>query len=116
MANYPHPTKGSRYGKKGEGRVNVGNKPRINHNAGVRIALAEDRKVQAEIRAESRSKRSAQEQLNLLDQRLGKGIGAAKERKRLNAFITGGKMVEAQHRDTKVRPSQKKAKAAQATA
>ena len=45
----------------------------------------EARRAAAEEMAEERSKRSSKEQLALLDQRLGKGMGARKERAKLAA-------------------------------
>lgn len=42
---------------------------------------------EAEERAEARANRTAEQQLKLLDDKLGKGVGAAKERKRLLAEI-----------------------------
>lgn len=50
---------------------------KISREARKKIALAA---------AEERKKRSAREQLALLDQRLGKGVGAVRERKRLAAL------------------------------
>ena len=47
----------------------------------------EYRHKKALLLAEARSKRSSQEQLDLLDQRFGEGLGASKERSRLNALI-----------------------------
>lgn len=44
------------------------------------IAIARE---QAKERQEARDKRTAQEQLDLLDKRLGKGVGAKRERARL---------------------------------
>ena len=46
------------------------------------------RKANAKIRQEHRNKRAASEQLKLLDQRLGKGVGARKERAILTARLT----------------------------
>lgn len=48
----------------------------------------EVRRKMARERQEERKKRSPREQLRLLDQRLGKGLGAAKERERLGALVT----------------------------
>lgn len=42
---------------------------------------------EAEERAKERSKRSHKDQLAVLDSRLGKDVGAAKERMRLNSII-----------------------------
>ena len=46
-------------------------------------AVMEERRQRAGELAEARSKRSAAQQLALLDERLGVGVGAVKERKRL---------------------------------
>lgn len=47
----------------------------------------EKRQAEADQRAEKRGKRTAKQQLNLIDKRLGKGIGAVKERARLTAQL-----------------------------
>lgn len=47
----------------------------------------EKKQMTSEINAEERSKRSPKAQIDLLDKRLGKGVGASKERARLNAQI-----------------------------
>lgn len=47
----------------------------------------EARRKSAAVIAEERKKRPALEQLALLDQRLGKGVGAVRERKRLAVLI-----------------------------
>lgn len=46
-----------------------------------------EKNKEAEERAKERSKRSHKDQLAVLDSRLGKGIGASKERTRLAALI-----------------------------
>lgn len=50
----------------------------------------EIRRDEAHQRAESRAKRSALQQLALLDERLGEGKGARRERARLQAMIDNG--------------------------
>ena len=42
------------------------------------------RRKEAQIRKRQRDERSSEEQIAILDERLGKGIGAKKERERLN--------------------------------
>lgn len=51
----------------------------------------EIRRKEAQERAEVRAQRSPQEQLAILDKRLGKGQGAQRERARLQSIIEGGK-------------------------
>jgi cell shape-determining protein MreC len=51
------------------------------NNQSVRRKMATEREVE-------REKRSPREQLHLLDQRLGKGLGAKKERERLTALLS----------------------------
>jgi hypothetical protein len=53
-----------------------------------------DRREAAQLRSEARTLRSAQEQLALLDEKLGVGKGAVKERKRLKAIIEHEKLHE----------------------
>ncbi len=53
----------------------------------LRADRAEERKQTAKELTEERAKRSPQEQLALLDYKLGKGVGAVKERARLQAQI-----------------------------
>lgn len=50
---------------------------------GIHGAFLELRREDAKKRKEERDRRSPQQQLDLLDQRLGRGIGAKKERERL---------------------------------
>ena len=51
--------------------------------------LKEARRVSATARIEERSKRSPQEQLATLDRTLGVGVGAVRERARLQKLIPG---------------------------
>lgn len=53
-----------------------------------------ERQVTAQKVIETRNNRTDEEQLALLDQRFGKGQGAAKERERLLSKITAHKVVE----------------------
>ena len=49
------------------------------------------RSDEAEVRQEARNKRTSQQQLKVLDDKLGKGVGAKKERTRLLKLIEKGK-------------------------
>lgn len=50
-------------------------------------SLKDIRREEALERQKERDSRSAQQQLAFLDKRLGKGVGASKERKRLQSKI-----------------------------
>lgn len=54
-------------------------------------SVREERRREAEARQKERDQLSAEEQLARLDERLGKGVGAARERARLQALIDEGK-------------------------
>ena len=56
---------------------------RTNHSAGVRAALKQKRQDDAKARAEEYAKLSDVTKLGDLDNALGKGVGAAKERAKL---------------------------------
>jgi len=53
-------------------------------------ARVDVKRAEAKERTEARSKRTPQQQLDLLDQRLGKGVGAQKERAKLTKLIEQG--------------------------
>ena len=56
------------------------------------MSVRRDRRYEeAEIRNEERNKRTAKQQLDQLDSRLGKGVGAKKERAKLLKQINKGK-------------------------
>ena len=60
------------------------NKPRKSKQGkGVARRKKEQKRAEAEARAAARAQRSPQAQIALLDKRLGKGVGAARERARL---------------------------------
>lgn len=51
-----------------------------------------DKRVEdAKVRKETRKKRTSQQQIKVLDNKLGKGVGAKKERTRLLKLIEEGK-------------------------
>lgn len=56
-------------------------------NKGIAKAHHERRKAEAELRQESHNKLSPNAKIQQLDKRLGKGIGAKRERKRLKKLI-----------------------------
>ena len=60
---------------------------RINRGHQRRAELSE----RAEKNAEEHAKRTPQQQLDLLDERLGKGIGAVRERKHLQKLLADSK-------------------------
>ncbi len=67
-----------------------------------------DRREAAQLRSEARTLRSAQEQLALLDEKLGVGTGAVKERKRLKAIIEHEKLHEKAQKEQDEQPELKK--------
>lgn len=57
------------------------------HSGGYYGLFKADRKAEADIRQAKRNQLSPQEQLNILDSRLGVGVGATRERARLTAML-----------------------------
>ena len=53
--------------------------------------VKQQKREDAQARNTARAERSPETQMQLLDQRLGEGVGAAKERTRLRRSIQGGK-------------------------
>lgn len=64
-------------------------KPKTPTTTGIARRVKEEKRAKAEKLKQERSNRSDKEQLKILDQRLGKNIGALKERKRLQENISG---------------------------
>ena len=67
-------------------------------------AYREIRRQQAEERAEQRQKRSAQDQIDLLDAKFGPGVGAARERARLARTIESASKGAAKKSTSKDKP------------
>lgn len=62
--------------------------PRRNAPAkGIARARKEEKRMEAEIRQKIASERTPQQQLAVLDRKLGKGVGAVKERAKLHKLI-----------------------------
>ncbi|MAH51664.1 hypothetical protein CMI37_37955 [Candidatus Pacearchaeota archaeon] len=55
------------------------------------LARRDELRARSAERTEIRNKLTSQQQLRALDYRLGKGVGAVKERARLEALIDAGK-------------------------
>jgi hypothetical protein len=69
--------------------VNAGRGKKNNHRPGWKNARRTQRHADAVARNE-KNKRSPQEQLKVLDERLGVGVGAVRERKKLLSKIENG--------------------------
>jgi hypothetical protein len=92
MAEYPRPTKGSRHpGSRSKDLM----KKRINHNAGVRQQLRDDRVAEAKARQAEYDSLTGRQKLARLDKLLGVNQGAVRERARiLKQLKTEAKTVE----------------------
>jgi hypothetical protein len=87
MADYPHNEALPQDHKKAARAKSGTPGSRNNHNAGVRKSLQERRQDEAKARNETWAKMTPAEQLQALDGRLGKSVGAVKQRARLQAAI-----------------------------
>lgn len=91
-------------------------KPKTRHTSykGARDAAKTARHLDAEERAQERADRTPQQQLDYLDRRLGKGLGAVRERAKLAALIKApkpkGKKQDEVQPDTGEKPKFKKGK------
>ena len=66
-----------------------------------------DRQKSADERKELREKRTTQQQLKILDDRLGKGMGASKERERLTRLIESSKSANSDKKEKKATKKEK---------
>jgi hypothetical protein len=81
MANYPKPSKGSRYSGS---RVKTDHtKKKNNHNSGTRQSLYEQRVAEAKARQVAWDKLAPTEKLASLDKLFGTGLGAQSQRARI---------------------------------
>jgi len=67
-------------------------------------AHRDQRREEAEVRQAERQKRTPQEQLSLLDTKLGPGVGASKERARLQKIIEDQSAAKAKRTSSKEKP------------
>lgn len=84
MANYPKPSKGSRYSGS---RPKTDPAKKNNHNSGTRQSLYEQRVAEAKARQAAWDKLAPTEKLASLDKLLGAGVGAQKQRARISAAL-----------------------------
>jgi hypothetical protein len=59
------------------------------------------RREEADLRTEAHLHRKPEEQIQILDKKLGKGVGAKKEREKLNKLISNNRRNSGQHTKNK---------------